>query len=66
VTYKDRRLRVIDFYPNRNDDHLIKRVEEIGVKTEEWYVNRDDKVTYRAIYFKAKDIHLAGGDSGTH
>ena len=29
ITYTDRRKRVIDFYPNRNEDGLIQRVEDI-------------------------------------
>jgi hypothetical protein len=40
----DRRLRIIKYYPNRNHDGLIKRIEQIGEKTIEFYENRDDKV----------------------
>lgn len=50
----DRRKRVIKFYLNRNYDGLIMREEEIGVKTVEYYANRDDRVTYRSIKFDAK------------
>lgn len=39
------------FYPNRNVDGLIKRVEQIGEKTIEFYDNRDDKVVYRSVRF---------------
>jgi hypothetical protein len=56
VTYIDRRKRTIDYYPNRNEDGLIQRVEEINEgRTIEHYINRDDRVTYRMIEFKPKD-----------
>jgi hypothetical protein len=43
----DRRLRIIKYYPNRNHDGLVKRIEQIGEKTIEFYENRDDKaLTY--------------------
>ena len=29
----------------------MKRIETIGSMTEEWYQNRDDRVTYRSITF---------------
>ena len=50
----DRRQRVVKFYPNRNHDGLIRREEEIGVKTVEYYENRYDRVTYRSVKFDAK------------
>jgi len=53
VTYIDRRKRTFDFYPNRNEDGLIKRIEEINEgRTHEYYINRDDRVNYRMVEFK--------------
>jgi hypothetical protein len=52
----DQRVRIIKYYPNRNVDGLIKRVEKIGSKTVEYYQNRDDKVLQRSVRFiKADD-----------
>ena len=51
MTEIDRQERIIDYYPNRNHDGLIKRVEKIGEKTTEYYENRDDHVIYRSIRF---------------
>lgn len=45
----DRHLRIIDYYPNRNHDGLVKRIEIIGEKTIEYYQGRDDKIIYRSI-----------------
>ena len=42
-------MRTIIYYPNRNHDGLIKRVEIIGKKTMEYYENRDDRVVYSSI-----------------
>ena len=50
----DRRMRIITFYANRNHDGLIKRIEKIGEKTTEIYINRDDKIINRSVNF-AKD-----------
>lgn len=36
----DQRIRIIRYYPNRNSDGLIKRIEKIGEKTVEYYENR--------------------------
>ena len=47
----DRKLRVINFYPNRNADGLIMREERIGEKTIEYYEHRNDKVVYRSVRF---------------
>lgn len=47
----DRRSRIIKYYPNRNHDGLIKRVELIGEKTIEYYLNRDDRLIYRSVRF---------------
>jgi hypothetical protein len=44
-------LRIIKYYPNRNHDGLIKRIEQIGEKTIEYYENRDDRVVYRSVRF---------------
>jgi hypothetical protein len=57
VTEIDRVSREIIFYPNRNLDGLIKRVEKIGSKTMEYYQNRDDKVIYRSIRFRPGKNH---------
>jgi hypothetical protein len=46
----DRRLRIIHFYPNRNQDGLIKREERIGEKTIEYYENRDDRVIILKLF----------------
>ena len=52
----DRRMRVITYYPNRNNDGLIQRVEKIGEKTIEKYQNRDDRIIMRSCTFsKLKD-----------
>jgi len=51
----DRRLRIIHFYPNRNQDGLILREERFGEKTIEFYESRDkDRITYRSIRFDKK------------
>ena len=48
----DRRLRIIHFHPNRNQDGLILREERFGEKTLEFYENRDkDRVIYRSIRY---------------
>ena len=47
----DRQERITTFYPNRNHDGLIQRIEKIGHKTIEKYENRDDGVIYRSIKF---------------
>ena len=48
----DRRLRIIHFYPNRNQDGLILREERFGEKTLEFYDQRDkDRVIYRSIRY---------------
>lgn len=47
----DRRMRIITYYPNRNHDGLIKRIEKIGEKTTEIYENRDDKIINRSVTF---------------
>lgn len=47
----DRKLRLIEFYPNRNMDGLIRREERIGEKTIEFYEHRGDKVVYRSVRF---------------
>ncbi len=44
LTEVDRRMRVIEHYPNRNEDGLIRRIEKIGEKTSEIYEGRDDKI----------------------
>ena len=54
VVEVDRRMRIITFYPNRNHDGLIKRIEKIGERTTELYENRDDKIVSRTVSF-AKD-----------
>ena len=49
-------MRVINYYANRNNDGLIQRVEKIGEKTTEKYLNRDDRIILRSCTFtKAKD-----------
>jgi len=55
VTEIDRRRREIIFYPNRNVDGLIRRVEIIGEKTMEYYQGRDDRVIYRSIRFEPRE-----------
>ncbi|CAD8136523.1 unnamed protein product [Paramecium octaurelia] len=55
ITTIDRQLRIILYYPTRNHDGLIKRIEKIGEKTIEEYENRDDRVIYRSVRFDAKD-----------
>jgi len=52
----DRHLRVIKYYPNRNHDGLIKRLEQIGEKTTEYYQNRDDRVVYRSIRYSFSSL----------
>jgi hypothetical protein len=57
----DRRLRIIDFYPYRHEDGLIKRIDELGViwpghkvkinKTKEFFEGRDDWLTYRSFKY---------------
>lgn len=44
-------MRIITYYPNRNLDGLIKRIEKIGEKTTEIYENRDDKIVNRSVTF---------------
>jgi hypothetical protein len=44
-------MRIIDFYPNRNSDGLIKRIEKIGEKTIELYINRDDRLVTQSVSF---------------
>ena len=51
VTEIDRRMRIITYYPNRNNDGLLKRIEKIGEKTTEIYENRDDKIINRSVSF---------------
>lgn len=58
----DRRMRIITYYPNRNHDGLIKRIEKIGEKTTEYYENRDDKIVTRSVTFlkdKAESVNTA-------
>ncbi|CAK78642.1 unnamed protein product (macronuclear) [Paramecium tetraurelia] len=55
ITTIDRQLRIIIYYPTRNHDGLIKRIEKIGEKTIEEYENRDDRVIYRSVRFDPKD-----------
>ncbi|CAD8043995.1 unnamed protein product [Paramecium primaurelia] len=55
ITTIDRQLRIIVYYPTRNHDGLIKRIEKIGEKTIEEYENRDDRVIYRSVRFDPKD-----------
>jgi len=55
-------MRIITFYPNRNHDGLIKRIEKIGEKTTEYYENKDDKVVSRTVTFvkdKAESVNTA-------
>jgi len=62
----DRRQRIIDFYPYRHEDGLIKRIDELGVdwpeheekiyKTKEFFEGRDDFMTYRS--FKYTEVKL--------
>lgn len=47
-------MRIIVYYPTRNHDGLIKRIEKIGEKTIEEYENRDDRVIYRSVRFDPK------------
>lgn len=59
----DRRKRVIDFYPYRHEDGLIKRIDETGVdwpehkskihKTKEFFEGRDDWLIYRSFKYIA-------------
>ncbi|CAD8046319.1 unnamed protein product [Paramecium sonneborni] len=55
ITTIDRQLRIILYYPTRNHDGLIKRIEKIGEKTIEEYENRDDRVIYRSVRFISTD-----------
>ena len=55
VTEVDRRIRIIDHYPNRNSDGLIKRIEKIGEKTIELYENRDDRLISQSVTFVKTD-----------
>ena len=48
-------MRIILYYPTRNHDGLIKRIEKIGEKTIEEYENRDDRVIYRSVRFVTTD-----------
>ena len=47
----DRRMRIISYYPNRNHDGLIQRIEKVGEKTTEKYQNRDDRIILRSCTF---------------
>jgi hypothetical protein len=51
VTEIDRRLRRITYYPNRNQDGLIERIERVGEQTIEKYQNRDDRIVLRSCTF---------------
>jgi hypothetical protein len=44
----DGRYRILTYYPTRNHDCLIRREEQFGKKTKEYYHNRTDFMTYRA------------------
>ena len=44
-------MRIISYYPNRNHDGLIKRIEQIGQRTIELYENRDDHIISRSVTF---------------
>ncbi len=48
-------MRIIDYYPNRNSDGLIKRIEKIGEKTIELYINRDDRLVSQSVTFVKTD-----------
>ena len=48
-------MRIISYYRNRNHDGLIKRIEQIGEKTTEYYENRDDKIISRSVTFHKDD-----------
>lgn len=51
----DRRLRIIHFYRNRNQDGLVRREERFGEKTIEEYEGRDkDRVIYRSIRYSKR------------
>ncbi|EGR28306.1 hypothetical protein IMG5_178860 [Ichthyophthirius multifiliis] len=50
----DRRMKIINYYENRNHDGLIQRQEIIGEKTILKYKNRDDRIIYRSIRFCSK------------
>ena len=62
----DRRKRVIDFYPYRHEDGLIKRIDETGVdwpehkskihKTKEFFEGRDDWLIYRSFKYIAMPL----------
>lgn len=71
MTEIDRSLRIIKFYPNRNQDGLVLREERIGNKTIEHYDNRDDRVIYRSVRFDAnktptsKDYNFLDNHFGT-
>lgn len=44
-------MRRITYYPNRNNDGLIERIERIGEQTIEKYQNRDDRIILRSCSF---------------
>lgn len=44
-------MRIITYYPNRNDDGMVKRIEKIGEKTMEIYANRDNLIVSRSVTF---------------
>lgn len=51
------------FYVSARLDGLQRRVEEIGVKMQEDYENRDDNLEYRSVTFDhSDDSHSDGGD----
>jgi hypothetical protein len=58
----DRRIRIVKYYPNRNVDGLIKRIELIGEKTTEHYINRDDRVVYRSVRYDPEHHIQQGRD----
>lgn len=44
-------MRRITYYPNRNHDGLIERIEKVGEQTIEKYQNRDDRIILRSCTF---------------
>ena len=68
VVSVDRQERVTTFYPNRNHDGLIQRIEKIGEKTVEKYENRDDRVIHRSIkfYISIKDEDKGKNNNTTY
>lgn len=44
-------MRIIEYYPNRNSDGLIKRIQKIGEKTIQLYANRDDRLISQSVTF---------------